>query len=91
MRVDGNEVGTWEAIITVFAGYDETAKIKRFVHAANGTDDDKFITLEDCRKMIGKVEKPIHVIIDDWLSGEMYTYGNHGDYWEKVGTTEGYV
>lgn len=31
------------------------------------------------------------VIAEYGLSGKVYRYGNHGDYWEQVGTTEGYA
>lgn len=90
--VDGNTTGTYEGIITIFGGYDEEAKIKRFVRTANGTDDDKFITLEDCRKMIDITEgNTVTVIFDDDIQGEIYQYGNYGDYWVKYGETNGYA
>lgn len=91
IKVDGNAVGTWDGYITIFTGLDESAKIKRFILSADGTDDDKFITLEDCRKMIGKTSTPVTVIFDDWTHGEIYNYGNHGNLWEKIGNTEGFA
>lgn len=90
--VDGNKVGTWDAIITIFSGYGEQAKIIRFIHTAEGTDNDKFITLEDCRKMIGETIAPVHVIFDDWTHGDIYTYGNSSEkVWEKTGETIGFA
>ena len=91
MKVDGNEVGTWDALITIFCGTNDEARIKRFFLVADGTDDDKFITLEDCRKMIGETSTPVTVIFDDWTHGEIYNYGNHGKEWWKVGETIGFA
>lgn len=90
-EVDGNEVGTWDGIITIFTGYGKNAKIKRFILTADGTENDRFITLEDCRKMIGETESTITVIFDDWLQGEVYNYGNYGDIWWQVGITQGFA
>lgn len=33
----------------------------------------------------------ITVVIELPLWGDVYRYGNHGEYWEKVGKTEGYA
>ena len=35
--------------------------------------------------------KEITVIAESGLHGEIYRYGNHGDYWEYVGDTIGYA
>ena len=92
MPVDGNKIGTWDAIITIFSGYGDEAKIIRFIHTADGTENDNFITLEDCRAMIGKTERTVTVIFEDWIRGEIYTYGNYGDNkWWQVGTTQGFA
>lgn len=49
--------------------------------------DAKEITLDDLRKQYG-ADLVIH---EDPLHGEIYKYGNHGDFWEQIGTTEGYA
>lgn len=90
-KVDGNEVGTYDALITIFYGVNDEARIKRFFLTADGTDDDKYITLEDCRKMIGETSAPVTVIFDDWTHGEIYTYGNYGNEWWQVGITQGFA
>ena len=33
----------------------------------------------------------IVVIVNDPLHGEIYEYGNHGDYWEQIGVLSGYA
>lgn len=33
----------------------------------------------------------IIVIAESPMDGEVYRYGNHGDYWEQIGTTCGYA
>lgn len=91
-QVDGNEVGTWDGFITIFCGTDENARIIRFIHTANGDDNDKFITLEDCRKMIGGNKyNSVTVIFEDWTHGEIYNYGNYGKCWVKTGETIGFA
>ena len=55
------------------------------------------ISLNDCYAAAvsggynGTVCKIITVIADAPLHGTVYVYGNHGCYWEKVGTTDGYA
>ena len=96
-QVDGNKVGTWDAFITIFSGTDEGARIMRFILTANGDDNDKFITLEDCRKMFEQEYEQetdclsIYVWFDDWTHGEIYNYGNCGAKWYKTGETIGFA
>ena len=96
-QVDGNKVGTWDAFITIFSGTDDNARIIRFIHTANGDDNDKFITLEDCRKMFEQEYGQeadclsIYVWFDDWTHGEIYNYGNYGAKWYKTGETIGFA
>ena len=97
-QVDGNEVGTWDGFITIFGGTGENTRIIRFIHTANGDDNDKFITLEDCRKMFeqkygGETDcLSIYVWFDDWVHGEIYHYNNYGNNeWWQVGQTIGFA
>lgn len=90
-EVDGNKIGTWDGFITIFSGYDDNAKIKNFCHTANGTEDDTYITLEDCRKMIGDTEEPVTVIFNDFTHGEIYNFGNYGKKWCQIGITQGFA
>jgi hypothetical protein len=89
--VDGNQIGLYDGIVTIFCGYDSNAKIKRFMLTAFGTDDDKYITLNDCRKMIGEPDCAVTVIFEDYLLGEIYNYGNYGKKWWQVGDTCGFA
>lgn len=95
-QVDGNEVGTCDGYITIFGGTGDSARIIRFIQTANGDSNDKFITLEMCRKQFsnqygGDGDPVLTVIFEDWTHGDIYKYGNHGDCWEKVGETIGFV
>lgn len=45
-------------------------------------------SLSDIQKMYPYVKI---VIFEDALEGNVYKYGNHGEYWEEVGKTEGYA
>lgn len=89
--IDGNKIGTCEGIVTIISGYDDNAKIKRFVLAAEGTPRDKFITLEDCRQIIGNTGFAIIVIFESYAHGDIYRYGNRGAFWEQIGETEGFA
>ncbi len=35
--------------------------------------------------------EPVTVIAETPLHGEIYKYGNHGGFWEQIGTTCGYA
>ena len=52
------------------------------------------MTLEDCYDMAvgnGYKKGAITVCCESPLHGEIYKYGNHGSFWEKVGETDGYA
>lgn len=56
---------------------------------------DEVMTLESCRDKARQMEpaneSTILVIDECALSGKIYRYGNHGDYWEEVGTMRGWA
>lgn len=50
--------------------------------------------LADCYDMAvgnGYKKGVITVFCENPLRGEVYKYGNNGEYWEKVGKTDGYA
>ena len=52
------------------------------------------ITLKDCRETAvqrGYKGGTITVIAENPLDGNIYRYGNHGDYWECIGEVFGYA
>lgn len=53
----------------------------------------EFTTLERIRKQImaAGIAGIIMVIYETALSGTVYRHGNHGDYWEEVGTLKGWA
>jgi hypothetical protein len=53
----------------------------------------KFTTLEIIRKQIraAGLAGTIMVLYETAMSGTVYRYGNHGDYWEEVGTLKGWA
>lgn len=66
----------------------ESKKCKRiYSHYDLG---EKELTLFDIQQEF-KDEKEIIVITEYGISGNVYRYGNHGDYWEKIGKTIGYA
>lgn len=91
VKVDGKKVGTWDGIIRIISGDVE----KTIFLIAHGTDDDQYVSLDDCLKLIDyeNIQRnPVTVIIDDLFQGTVYCFGNYGDgCWYKVGTTQGYV
>lgn len=50
---------------------------------------DEPLRLSDCEDIAGSDR--ILVIAENALEGAVFRYGNHGFFWEKVGTTEGYA
>lgn len=51
-------------------------------------NESEFTTLKDIKDDYPSVEM---VVAESALSGKVYRYGNHGDYWEEVGETRGYA
>lgn len=90
-EIDGSQEGTWDGIIIILWEGEET-KAKQIVLTADGTEYDRFISLNDCLKEIGYDGKGVvRVIIEDALEGYIYTYGNYGAKWYRTGTTVGYA
>ena len=48
-----------------------------------------WLTLNEIAEQLD--HQPITVITDGPLEGVIYHYGNHGDFWEQIGTTVGYA
>lgn len=94
MRIkDDNELDLCDAIITIIypAGevtedHKEEWKCERIYHCG---EFDEPITLRSIKERYP--DRFIMVISDHGLHGEIYSYGNHGDFWEKVGDTQGYA
>ena len=53
-------------------------------------DDYPNLTLDEIAEQVGK-DKIITVYQDTPLHGEIYHYGNHGEFWELWGITRGYA
>lgn len=87
MKVNG-DVGIWDGVIHIF----NDTKAMTIYLAANGTEDDKRITLNDCLKLIEHEKGVCYVIFDSATHGEIYEYGNYADKsWHTYGTTIGYA
>lgn len=48
----------------------------------------EYTTLKEIKDDCPRVEM---VIAESALSGKVYRYGNHGEFWEEVGETRGYA
>lgn len=88
-KVDGNTTGTWDGFLYIIS----ENKCKTICITAHGTEDDQFITLNDCLSEIGYEEgDTVIVIIENLLKGKVYRYNNYMDNsWYEYGTTEGYA
>lgn len=52
------------------------------------------LTLDNCYMIAvlnGYTEGIITVMEEGPFEGQVYRYGNHGSYWEKIGSLEGYA
>lgn len=57
-------------------------------------EEQKRLTLNDCYMIAvlnGYTEGVITVMEEAPLEGQIYRYGNHGPYWEKIGSIVGYA
>ena len=92
MRVEGNEVALCDSIIKIFYvskldKHQVPMEFKGEVIYHNGQFDEP-ITLDDILKKHPTVDL---VISESGLHGEIYRYGNHGSFWEKIGNTDGFA
>lgn len=88
MKVDGNEVGTYDGFVYIISEY----KYKKIIIVADGTEDDRFLSLNDCLKEIDYDGfGVVLVILEDALRGKIYQYGNYGAEWYEHGETRGYA
>lgn len=87
-KVNGNEIGTYDGVIRIIYG-----DIGKTIYlSAMGVENDRFISLNDCLKLVGyDGNGTVVVIVDEHLSGKVYMYGNYGDYWYEYGETRGFA
>lgn len=88
-KVDGNEIGIWVGIAYII--WED--KGKTIYKTASGDEDDTFLSLNDCLKEIGYDGYGVcTVILEDWISGSVYQYGNSSDKaWYTHGKTVGFA
>lgn len=88
IKVNGNEIGTFDGFVRILWGN----KGKTLCLTAMGKKRDKFISLNDCLKEIEYDGKgTVIVIIEHFLYGYIYKYGNYGNDWYKYGETRGFA
>ena len=87
MKVDGNEVGTYDGFVYIIG----ENKYKKFILVAEGTEDDRFLSLNDCLKEIDYDGGVVLVIFENACSGKIFQYGNYGAEWYEHGETRGYA
>lgn len=85
-KVNGDFICTFDGIVRIICG----DKGKTLIFSGeNGKD---FVCLNDCLNLIGyDGNGTVVVIVDEFLSGKVYMYGNYGDYWCEYGNTRGFA
>lgn len=87
-KVNGDEIGTYDGVIRIIYG-----DIGKTIYlSAMGVENDRFISLNDCLQEIGYGGiGVVVVIIDDYMQGKVYMYGNYGNDWYEYGETRGFA
>jgi hypothetical protein len=80
-QLDGSKIIFFDGIFNIIT---ETGRSKHLV-ICGGYDHE--VSLDYFRKRY----KAVIVIYEQDLHGIIYRYGNHGDFWESIGTTIGYA
>ena len=80
-QLDGSQIIFCDGIFNIIT---ETGRSKHLV-ICGGYDHE--VSLDYFRKRY----KAVIVIYEQGLHGIIYRYGNHGDFWESIGTTIGYA
>lgn len=93
--IDGKETKIYDGVVRiVYNNFDKGTTAKTIYLAAEGTEDDKCICLDDCLELIGfeKNKGVVYVTFDKCLQGTIYDFGNYNDgQWHKYGETRGYA
>lgn len=80
-QLDGDKIVFYDGIFNLIT---QTGRSKHLVVCG---EHDHEVSLEYFRKRYNA----IIVIYEQDLHGIIYRYGNHGDFWESIGTTIGYA
>lgn len=80
-ELDGSKIIFYDGIFNIIT---ETGRSKHLVICG---EFDHEVSLDYFRKRY----KAVIVIYEQDLHGIIYRYGNHGDFWESIGTTIGYA
>lgn len=72
-------------IITVSVVFD-VGTAKQFI-----LPDNEAVTLQEIKMQQKNCEGTILVVAENPFEGTVFKYGNHGDFWEKIGETCGYA
>lgn len=88
-KVDGKTTGTYDGFLYIISG----DKGKTICVTADGTETDRFVSLNNCLAEVGCAEdETAIVIIEDFTHGYVYRYNNYGDKaWYRCGETEGFA
>jgi hypothetical protein len=80
-ELEGDKIIFYDGIFNIIT---ETGRSKHLVVCG---EFDAEVSLDYFRKKY----KAVIVIYEQDLHGVIYRYGNHGDFWESIGTTIGYA
>ncbi len=80
-QLDGEKIVFYDGIFNIIT---ETGRSKHLVICG---EFDHEVSLDYFRRKY----KAVIVIYEQDLHGIIYRYGNHGDFWESIGTTIGYA
>ena len=80
-QLDGSKIIFFDGIFNIIT---ETGRSKHLVLCGEFEHE---VSLDYFRKKY----KAVIVIYEQDLHGIIYRYGNHGDFWESIGTTIGYA
>ena len=83
-------IAEYDSIVNIFWG--DTSNHERLSGAKLIPENG--MTLDECYTIAvngGYKSGVITVVEESPFSGTIYRYGNHGDFWEEIGTVDGYA
>ena len=75
-----DEIQIYDLITIIYNDYDGKPTVEEFISSDTTLGD---IDIHKAKSIIVIAENPLH--------GKVYRYGNHGEYWEQIGTSCGYA
>lgn len=95
-KSSNDKIGPYESVEAIIRTWDTEGRDLIGIELFNDFEDDRELTfgevLDKCREAGWTGNGTILLILESYMSGKVYRYGNYNDeYWYEVGTMRGFA